>query len=75
MKVALVIPRLGHAGRYTYCLRCGTLLKSTYLIRLHFAGMVEYPRYGCSGIPDGMPKPNPAPRTIKPDLWMQERRK
>ena len=59
-----MMPRVGKAGRYRYCLRCGTRFTMPEL---------EAPRHWrtCSGIPAGEPTPNPAHSTRKPNLDSQ----
>jgi len=62
------MPRVGKAGRYRYCLRCGTKFVAPEL---------EAPTHWrtCSGIPAGEPAPNPAHSSRKPNLHTIELRK
>ena len=74
--------RIGKAGSYRYCLRCGTLFSRPKDAIFHFgenivpgrpSHKIHYlPRIPCSGIPAGFPHPNPAPGARVPDLAYQE---
>ena len=72
-------PRIGKAGHYRYCLRCGTLFHRAVDASFHFGDNLKLgirraylPRIPCSGIPTGFPHPNPAPGARVPDLSYQE---
>lgn len=74
-------PRVGKAGAYRYCRRCGTLFCQAREASWHFGegryrhgGKLgqECNRIPCSGIPRGCPRQNPAPGSRKPDMAHQE---
>ena len=74
-------PRIGKAGSYRYCRRCGTLFRRAIDASFHFGDnrralpriRLHYvPRIPCSGIPTGLPIQNPAPGARVPNLDYQE---
>jgi len=73
-------PRVGRAGRYRYCRRCGCAFPNSLAATIHFGdgkkpaskcGKDAY-RHHCSGIPTGRPHENPAPGSKNADLYEQE---
>lgn len=72
-------PRVGKAGKYRYCKRCGYGFKKPLDATVHFGDKKpkskqgrEMFRHHCSGIPTGHPHENPAPGCKRADLYDQE---
>ena len=74
-------PRVGKAGRYRYCRRCGCCFRNAFDASFHFGDKkfkgggskgAEYAKIHCSGIPTGHPVANEAPGSKADNLWEQE---